>query len=60
MMREQRGRLQVQCKYQKLKKAVTTNENEVVATAKSRAAAATPVRRGKPPKDDNKKGNAGR
>ena len=43
MMREQRGRLQVQHKYQKLKKAVTTNDNEVVATAKGTAAAATPV-----------------
>ena len=59
MMREQRGRLQVQCKYQKLKKAVTTNDNEVVATTKGTAAAATLVRRGKPPKDDDKKGNLG-
>ena len=51
--------MQVQCKYQELKKAVTTNVIEVVATSKSTAAAVTPVRRGKLPKDDNKKGNAG-
>ena len=51
--------MQVQLKYQKLKKAVTTNDNEVVATTKGTAAAATLVRRGKLPKDDDKKGNAG-
>ena len=60
MREERRGRLQVQHKYQKLKKAVTmSNDNEVVVTSKSTAAAATLVRRGKLPKDDNKKGNAG-
>ena len=29
MMRERRGRLQVQCKYQKLKKAMTSTEDDV-------------------------------
>ena len=65
MMRERRSRLQVQCKYQRLKKAVTTNENEVAAAAtvkvtaalKTTAAAATPARQGRPPRDD-KKNNA--
>ena len=66
MMRERRSRLQVQHKYQRLKKAVTTNENEVAAAAtakvtaalKTTAAAATPAHQGHPPQDDKKKNNA--
>ena len=53
MMRERRSRLQVQRKYQKLKKAVTSSENEVAAAAKTTAPAktmaatvTTPPRRG--------------
>ena len=33
MMRERRGRLQFQCKYQKLRKAVTSAEDSGVASA---------------------------
>ena len=57
MMRERRSRLQVQHKYQRLKKAVTTNENEVAAAAtvkvtavsKTTTAAATSAHQGRPP-----------
>ena len=62
MMREQRGRLQVQCKYQKLKKAVTSAEDRGIASA---AATTSPPHRNRYPdqnnadKDKDKKGHKG-
>ena len=50
MMREQRGRLQVQCKYQKLKKAVTLAEDSGIVLA---ATAASPSHRNRDPDHNN-------
>ena len=62
MMREQRGRLQVQCKYQKLKKAVTSAEDSGIVLA---ATVASPSFMNRDPdhnnadKDKDKKGCKG-
>ena len=62
MMREQRGRLQVQPKYQKLKKAVTLATDSGITLA---AAAASPPHRNRDPdynnadKDKDKKDHKG-
>ena len=57
MMREWRGRVQVQCKYQKLKKAVTSAEDSGIASA---AATTSPPHRYRiynVDKDKDKKGH---